>query len=128
MPTILTSAPDAPQHDQPPHRFRQVGGYEEKRRGQNQMRTVLPEWIGQAFARCHLPRKAHCILDAVGVSSVPRTRSALINAAAFIRENSYGRAQFTPSDQADAQRYMTALARGDLAKYLWGDGDESEGG
>ncbi|NBZ88989.1 peptidoglycan-binding domain-containing protein [Stagnihabitans tardus] len=58
----------------------------------------------------------------------PRTRSALINAAAFIRENSYGRAQFKLSDQADAQRYLTALTRGDLAKYLWGEGDESEGG
>lgn len=58
----------------------------------------------------------------------PRTRSALINAAALIRENSYSRERFTLSDQADAQRYMTALARGDLAKYLWGEGDESEGG
>lgn len=54
-----------------------------------------------------------------------RTRSALINAAAFIKDNSYGRKSFELSSSAGASGFVTALSKGELATYLWGEGDES---
>lgn len=54
------------------------------------------------------------------------TQSALINAADFIYENSYRRVQFDLSSLPGAQLYLTALARGDLGKYLFGEGDEAD--
>ena len=57
----------------------------------------------------------------------PRTRQALVNAEIFIRDNSYGRTGFDLTTAAGASSYVQALARGDLAKYIWGEGDESDG-
>lgn len=54
------------------------------------------------------------------------TQSALTNAAQFIYENSYQKVQFDLSSSAGAQRYVSALARGDLGKYLFGEGDEAD--
>ena len=58
----------------------------------------------------------------------PGTRSALMNAAAFTRDNSYGRADFDLTSPKGASGFLTALATGELDKYLWGEGDEEDGG
>lgn len=54
------------------------------------------------------------------------THSALVNAAQFIHENSYRKVYFDLSNSAGAQRYVNALARGELGKYLFGEGDEAD--
>ncbi|MBU2959197.1 peptidoglycan-binding protein [Paracoccus sp. 1_MG-2023] len=54
------------------------------------------------------------------------TQSGLINAAEFIYENSYRKVRFDLSSPAGTQGYLTALARGDLGKYLFGEGDEAD--
>lgn len=54
------------------------------------------------------------------------TQKALTDAADFIYENSYRRVRFNPSSAAGAQQYLAALARGDLSKYLFGEGDEAD--
>lgn len=58
----------------------------------------------------------------------PSTRSALINAASFIKDNSYGKVVFNLTKPQGAGRFLSALAAGDLDKYLWGEGDEADGG
>lgn len=58
----------------------------------------------------------------------PGTKSAIINAAAFVKDNSYGKVVFDLSSTDGATRFLTALTAGDLDKYLWGEGDEAEGG
>lgn len=57
-----------------------------------------------------------------------RTQSALINAAAFIKDNSYGRKSFDLSSNAGARSFVISLSKGELAKYLWGEGDKSASG
>lgn len=57
-----------------------------------------------------------------------RTQTALINAAAFINDNSYGRKSFDLSSSAGARSFVSSLSKGELAKYLWGEGDESASG
>lgn len=54
------------------------------------------------------------------------TQSALTNAADFIYENSYQKVRFDLASLTDARRYLNALARGDLGKYLFGEGDEAD--
>lgn len=56
------------------------------------------------------------------------TNAALLNAAIFVKDNSYGKVVFDLSSGADADRFLAALTGGDLDKYLWGEGDESDGG
>lgn len=58
----------------------------------------------------------------------PGTKAALINVASFIKDNSYGKVVFELTSGQDADRFLLALARGELDKYLWGEADESEGG
>jgi hypothetical protein len=58
----------------------------------------------------------------------PGTRSAIVNAAVFVKDNSYGKVKFDLSSSVGAERFLSALEAGDLDKYLWGEGDESEGG
>ena len=58
----------------------------------------------------------------------PGTKSAIINAAAFVKDNSYGKAVFDLSSMDGAERFLAALTSGGLDKYLWGEGDEAEGG
>jgi len=58
----------------------------------------------------------------------PGTRSAIINAAALVKDNSYGKLVFDLSSRHDAGRFLAALAGGEFDKYLWGEGDEAEGG
>ncbi|MFN4193906.1 MAG: peptidoglycan-binding domain-containing protein [Tabrizicola sp.] len=58
----------------------------------------------------------------------PGTRRGLVQAAEFIGQNSYGRTRFDLASPKGAAAYVQALARGDLGKYLWGEGDESDGG
>ena len=55
-----------------------------------------------------------------------KTRKALIDAGSFIADNSYGKIRYDLDHPDQAQRYITDLARGDLAKYLWGEGDEAD--
>ncbi|NHB76427.1 peptidoglycan-binding domain-containing protein [Rhodobacter calidifons] len=57
----------------------------------------------------------------------PGTRKALVQAAAFIEQNSYGRTRFDLASEKGARTYLRALAAGDLGKYLWGEGDEADG-
>lgn len=56
------------------------------------------------------------------------TNAGLVNAAAFVKHNSYDKVAFDLSSSADADRYLAALTSGELDKYLWGEGDEIEGG
>ncbi len=65
---------------------------------------------------------------AIDGSFGPRTRSALINAAAFVKDNSYGRADYDLASPSQAGQFLTELSSGALAKYLWGEGDEADGG
>lgn len=58
----------------------------------------------------------------------PGTKSAIINAAAFVKDNSYGKVVFDLSSTDGAARFLSALTAGDLDKYLWGEGDEADGG
>lgn len=58
----------------------------------------------------------------------PGTRRGLVQAAEFIRQNSYGRTRFDLASAKGAKAYVQALAAGELGKYLWGEGDEGEGG
>ncbi|MDZ4086546.1 MAG: hypothetical protein U1E69_07050 [Tabrizicola sp.] len=58
----------------------------------------------------------------------PGTKSAAINAAAFIKDNSYGKIIFDLSSTSGAEKFLVSLTTGDLDKYLWGEGDESDGG
>jgi hypothetical protein len=58
----------------------------------------------------------------------PKTRNSLINGAVFIKDNSYGRVAFDLTKPDQARQFIGALANGELAKYLWGEGDESESG
>ena len=58
----------------------------------------------------------------------PGTKSAIINAANFVKDNSYGKVVFDLSSTDGATRFLAALTAGDLDKYLWGEGDEAEGG
>lgn len=56
------------------------------------------------------------------------TNAGLQNAAIFIKDNSYNKIVFDLSSRADADRFLAALADGELDKYLWGEGDENDGG
>lgn len=56
------------------------------------------------------------------------TNAGLLNAAIFVKDNSYDKVAFDLSSSADADRFLAALTGGELDKYLWGEGDESEGG
>lgn len=56
------------------------------------------------------------------------TNAGLLNAASFVKDNSYNKVTFDLSSSADADRFLAALTAGQLDKYLWGEGDESEGG
>ncbi len=58
----------------------------------------------------------------------PGTRSALLKAAAFISDNSYGKVRFDLASAKGAADFLSALSTGKLDKYLWGEGDEAEGG
>jgi hypothetical protein len=58
----------------------------------------------------------------------PGTRSAIINAAVFVKDNSYGKVKFDVASPDGAERFLAALTAGDLDKYLWGEGDEFDGG
>ena len=58
----------------------------------------------------------------------PGTHQALVQAADFIDQNSYGRTRFDLGSDKGTKAYVRALASGELGKYLWGEGDESEGG
>ncbi len=58
----------------------------------------------------------------------PKTKAALTNAAVFITNNSYGKVVFDLTTADGADRFLAALAKGELDKYLWGEGDESDGG
>lgn len=58
----------------------------------------------------------------------PKTRASLVNTAVFIRDNSYGKVVFDLAKPAHASRFLNALSKGELGKYLWGEGDESAGG
>ena len=58
----------------------------------------------------------------------PNTRSALLNAASFITDNSYGRVTFDLKTAAGSSAFVNAIARGEMAKYLWGEGDEADEG
>lgn len=58
----------------------------------------------------------------------PGTKAALINAAWFIKDNSYDKVVFELTSRQDADRFLLALASGELDKYLWGEADEAEGG
>lgn len=57
----------------------------------------------------------------------PGTRKALAQAARFIAENSRGKAQPKVTTAAGAQAFLAAMARGDMAKWLYGEGNESDG-
>lgn len=57
----------------------------------------------------------------------PGTRKALVQAAAFIEQNTYGRTRFDLGSAKGAGTYVRALASGNLGKYLWGEGDEADG-
>ena len=58
----------------------------------------------------------------------PGTRSAIMNAAVFVKDNSYGKVAYNLSSSNGPKRFLAALTAGDLDKYLWGEGDEAEGG
>lgn len=58
----------------------------------------------------------------------PGTRSALVNTAMFIKDNSYGKVVFDLTAPQEADLFLSSLTSGDLDKYLWGEADESEGG
>jgi hypothetical protein len=58
----------------------------------------------------------------------PRTQAALVSAAQFITDNSNGRTSIDLNSSGGAQSYLNALARGEFAKYLWGEGDENASG
>lgn len=57
----------------------------------------------------------------------PGTRRALAEAATFIEQNTYGRTRFDLASAKGAGSYLRALAAGELGKYFWGEGDESDG-
>lgn len=65
---------------------------------------------------------------AIDGSFGPGTKSAIVNAAVFVKDNSYGKVVFDLSSQSGAEGFLAALTGGELDKYLWGEGDESEGG
>lgn len=58
----------------------------------------------------------------------PNTRSALVSAATFIADNSYGRVTFDIKSTSGASAFVNAIARGEMAKYMWGEGDEADDG
>lgn len=58
----------------------------------------------------------------------PGTKSAIINAAVYVKDNSYGKVIFDLSSQSGAEQFLSALTTGDLDKYLWGEGNEEDGG
>jgi peptidoglycan hydrolase-like protein with peptidoglycan-binding domain len=57
----------------------------------------------------------------------PGTRRALVDAAAFLEWNSRGRVAFDLSSPGDVRRYLAGLAGGELAAYLYGEGEEMDG-
>lgn len=58
----------------------------------------------------------------------PGTHRALVQAAAFIDQNSYGRTRFDLASAKGTKAYVRALVAGELGKYFWGEGDENDGG
>lgn len=56
------------------------------------------------------------------------TSGALWNAAAAVKDSSYGKVVYDLSKSADATNFLTELAKGNLAKWFYGEGDESENG
>lgn len=54
------------------------------------------------------------------------TKRSLIDAASFVKSNSYGKVVFDLSTDAGANEFLKSLSNGSLDKYLWGEGDESE--
>ena len=56
------------------------------------------------------------------------TAFGLAQAAIFITDNSYGKVRFDLTTPRGAETFLSALAGGQLDKYLWGEGDEADGG
>lgn len=55
----------------------------------------------------------------------PATRKALKEAADFIAWNSQGKEVPDLGTPRGAAHFVKALARGDMARHLWGEGDET---
>jgi hypothetical protein len=55
------------------------------------------------------------------------TEKALLQAVEHMQENSYGLVVLLDTE-ADAVSFLFALAEGSYAKWLYGEGDESDGG
>lgn len=55
----------------------------------------------------------------------PGTRQALVQAAAFLAENSRGAVRPDVTSQTGARAYLRQLASGELATWLYGEGDEA---
>lgn len=58
----------------------------------------------------------------------PATQGALIEGAEFIRHNSRGRVGFDLGTQQGIVAYYRGLASGELAKWLYGEGNECANG
>lgn len=56
----------------------------------------------------------------------PGTRAALVEAAAFIAENSGGRETPDVTTTVAAESYLRRLASGELAAWLYGEGAEAD--
>ena len=56
----------------------------------------------------------------------PGTRSALVEAAAFLSENSSGRETPDITSTVAAESYLRRLASGELAAWLYGEGAEAD--
>lgn len=55
------------------------------------------------------------------------TRKALEQAARFISDNSRGKARPQVGTTAGAKAFLVALSKGEMAKWLYGEGEEGEG-
>lgn len=55
------------------------------------------------------------------------TRNGLLNAAAYVADNSRGTAVYDLRRPESARNFVNHLARGDLDMWLWGEGGECDG-
>ena len=62
----------------------------------------------------------------VDASYGPGTERALAEAAAFISENSRGEARYDLRSEAGIRAYLSDLADGTAAAWLYGEGDEAD--
>ncbi|ARE39338.1 Putative peptidoglycan-binding domain-containing protein [Rhodovulum sp. P5] len=97
---------------------------------------VAPDWLRIGFNAFDKPRRRK-MQDELRIADLyaasvdgrygPGTEAALVDGAALLARNSGGALRIDLTHPDSVSTYLNALARGHLAPYLYGEGDECDG-